>query len=47
MLIGNLLYLTICTRPDILFSVSKAAIKKINRPKFERLGKYSKDFKIF
>jgi len=28
--IGNLLYLAICTRPDILFSVNRAAIKNKN-----------------
>jgi len=28
--IGNLLYLAICTRPDILFSVNRAARKNKN-----------------
>ena len=32
--IGNLLYIAICTRPDILFSVSKAA-RKSNNPNME------------
>jgi len=32
--IGNLLYLAICTRPDIIFPVSKAA-RKSNNPNME------------
>ena len=32
--IGKLLYIAICTRPDILFSVSKAA-RKSNNPNME------------
>ena len=32
--VGNLLYLVICTRPDILFSVSKASRKNQN-PNYE------------
>jgi len=33
-IIGNLLYLSICTRPDIIFSVSKAA-RRVKEPNME------------
>jgi len=42
--IGNLLYLAICTRPDILFAVSRAA-RKFNNPNLEDWNNFLKIFR--
>ena len=45
-IIGNLLYLSICTRPDIIFSVSKAA-RRAKEPNMEDWNIVNENIKIF